>query len=52
MDNQENKNKKPSNFRKFNFSIFWMYGIILAVLVGIFYFENNVTSKEVSWSEF
>ena len=52
MDNQENKNKKPSNFRKFNFSIFWMYGIILAVLVGIFYFQNNVTSKEVSWSEF
>lgn len=52
MDNQENKNNKPSNFRKFNFSIYWMYGIIFAILLGIFYFNDNSQSKEVSWSEF
>ncbi len=52
MDNLGNKNNKPSNFRKFNFSIYWMYGIIFAILLGIFYFNDNSQSKEVSWSEF
>ena len=52
MDNQDNNKKKPTNFRKFNFSIYWMYGIIFAVLLGIFYMQSSSLNKDVSWTEF
>ncbi len=40
-------NKKP-----FKFSIYWMYAILLVFLVGVFWFENNVPTKEVSYDTF
>lgn len=51
MSNQDS-NKKPSGQKKFGFSIFWMYGIIFIVLLGIFYTQDNSTSKDVSWTQF
>jgi cell division protease FtsH len=43
-----NKGKKPM----FGFSMYWMYAIVLLFLVGIFYFDDNSVSKEVSYSDF
>lgn len=45
--NTNNKNKKP-----FGLSLFWMYAIILIVLVGLFYLDDNSITKNVSYSEF
>ncbi len=45
-----NNGKKKKN--PFGFSIFWMYAIILIVLGGFFYLEDNSISKEVSFSDF
>lgn len=42
-----NNGKKKKN--PFGFSIFWMYAIILIVLGGFFYLEDNSISKEVSF---
>ncbi len=39
--------KKP-----FGLSLFWMYAIILIVLVGLFYLDDNSITKQVSYSEF
>ncbi|MDE6321734.1 MAG: ATP-dependent zinc metalloprotease FtsH [Muribaculaceae bacterium] len=40
-------NKKPIKF-----SIYWMYAILLVFLVGVFWFENNVPTKEISYDAF
>ncbi len=36
----------------FKFSLWWMYAIVFLFLAGIFYFDNNTMSKEVSYTEF
>lgn len=40
--------KKPS----FKFSIYWMYGIIFAFLIAIFYMDDNHLTKEVDFTRF
>ena len=57
MDNQNasnnsNGSRQPSNPKKFGFNILWMYGIILLVLLGIYWMRTDTTTKEVSWTEF
>ncbi len=42
------KSKKPV----FKFSLYWMYAIILIILAGILYIDNNSMMKEVSFSDF
>ncbi|MCD8386216.1 MAG: ATP-dependent zinc metalloprotease FtsH [Bacteroidales bacterium] len=43
----------PNNKKKpFGSSLFWMYAIILLVLVGLFYLDDNSITKDVSYSEF
>ena len=41
-------NKKP----KTPFNPYWIYSIIIIGLLGMFFFGGNVSTKEVSWSEF
>ena len=47
---------KDKNIKKkvvgFTFNLFWMYAIIGAVLVGLYYMTDSKIEKEVSWSEF
>ena len=47
---------KDKNLKKkvvgFTFNLFWMYAIIGAVLVGLYYMTDSKIEKEVSWSEF
>lgn len=47
-----NLGKKPAGKNKFGINMFWMYVIILVVLGSIFYMDNNVPTREVSYSEF
>ena len=47
-----NNANKPNRPKKMSFNILWMYGIILLVLLGIYYTQNDSTSKTVSWTEF
>lgn len=34
------------------FNIFWMYGIILAIIAGVALFNNKGNTQEISWSKF
>ena len=49
-----NPSTPPGGQRKgsFKFSLWWMYAIVFLFLAGIFYFDNNTISKDVSYSEF
>ncbi len=47
-----NPNNKNGKKNRFGFSMYWMYAIIFAFLIGIFYLDNNATSKDVNYSDF
>lgn len=51
-----NKNSNPNPPRpgapKFGFSIYWMYFIIIAILLGLVYFDNSSQSREVDFTQF
>ncbi len=40
------------NPKKMRFNIYWMYGIVLAMILGVWLFSDTTTSQEVSWSDF
>ncbi|WP_407401912.1 ATP-dependent zinc metalloprotease FtsH [Sodaliphilus sp.] len=42
--------EKSSN--KFKFNIYWMYALVLALILGVWFFKDKGTSQEVSWSDF
>lgn len=49
--------KKPNNInnrpgRKPMFNMYWMYGLIIACLLGLYYFQENNQVKPVNWTEF
>lgn len=42
-----------NNKKRFGFNEMWIYGMILMVLVGLFFFDVGATAtKELSWNEF
>lgn len=41
--------KSPKGFK---FNIYWMYVAVLAVIMGVWLFNDNTTSQEVGWSDF
>ena len=44
---------KPDPKKKtIKFSLYWMYAIILLVLGGLYYLDQNSITKEVTYSEF
>lgn len=45
-NNSTNRSKKPK------FNILWMYAIIMAVILGIYWSNDMTTSREVSWTKF
>lgn len=54
----ENKNdifnNAPRNNRQkmFKFNLYWMYGLILAMLVAVYLTNDSSASKELGWTEF
>lgn len=55
MDNKDlfnkssKKNNKPGGFK---FNLYWMYGLILLMLLGLYMTNSPTSSKEVGWTEF
>ena len=43
---------KNNNNRKPMFNMYWMYGLIILSLFGLYYFQDDSQVKEVNWSEF
>jgi len=49
----DNQNKKPFGGKsKFNFNIFWIYGIVLLGLAGFHFFSDANPTKEVQYTVF
>lgn len=44
--------KKPGSNKTPLFNIYWMYGIIILSLLGLYYFQDGSQKKEVDWSDF
>lgn len=50
---EEKNNKSPKNNKsKFRFNLYWMYGLIFVVLMGLYMMNDFSTSKELGWTEF
>lgn len=45
-NNKRRGNKKPL------LNMYWMYGIIILSLIGLYYFQDGSQTKEVDWTEF
>ena len=50
LNNSDNQNKNPFGKFKFNFS--WIYGLIILILFGSYFFSDTTPAKEVSYSNF
>lgn len=59
--NKENKQDKQPTLRpkigggnnsKKPFNLYWVYAVVLAMLMGMWFFGQDTTVKEVKWSEF
>ena len=48
-NNNRPSDKKPNTFK---FNLWWMYLIVLVFLAGLFYFDQQTVSKEVSYTTF
>jgi cell division protease FtsH len=60
-EDNKNNNKKPDlprgigpdNNKPFKFNMSWMYGLIIIMLLAVFFTNNTeVNNKDVGWSEF
>ncbi len=47
-NNRSNKNKR----RGFRINLYWMYGIIFAILLALLMSDDSISSKEIGWTEF
>ncbi len=45
-------NSSNSRGKKPKFNILWMYAIIMAIILGIYWSNDMTTSREVSWTKF
>ena len=45
-------NSSSSRGKKPKFNILWMYAIIMAIILGIYWSNDMTTSREVSWTKF
>ena len=50
--NNSNNSSNNSRGKKPKFSILWMYVIIMAVILGIYWSNDMSTSRDVSWTQF
>jgi len=56
MENKNNTpdNKAPKNNKTklFRFNLYWMYGLIFLMLIGLYLTNDSSTTKELGWTEF
>ena len=57
--NQDKQKKQPTMRPKLGgsnpkrpFNPYWVYAIVLAILMGMWFFGQDNTVKEITWSEF
>lgn len=50
--NNSNSSNNNSRGKKPKFNILWMYAIIMAVILGIYWSNDVSTSRDVSWTKF
>lgn len=51
-NNNNNSGNKTSRGKKPKFNILWMYLIIMALVMGIYWSNDMTTSRNVSWTQF
>ena len=51
-NNSNNNNDGKTRGKGFGFSIYWLYALILAMLVGYWFFDADVQTKQVPWTDF
>lgn len=49
MSNKPSKDNKQKLFR---FNIYWMYGLILVMLLALYFTSDSSVTKEIGWTEF
>lgn len=49
---EEQKNNSPKSPKKVKFSIYWVYGILAAFIIGINVLNVGAPQKEITWTEF
>ncbi|MCD8042667.1 MAG: ATP-dependent zinc metalloprotease FtsH [Tannerellaceae bacterium] len=55
MENKNNTSNKPQKEGKpkmFKFSIYWVYGLIIAMLIGLYMSGGSSVTKKLGWTEF
>ncbi|NDV46451.1 ATP-dependent metallopeptidase FtsH/Yme1/Tma family protein [Paludibacter sp. 221] len=50
--NPNNNNPKNPNEKKFKFNFSWIYGLIILILLGSYFFSDTTPSKDVPFSTF
>lgn len=51
-DNKSNKTPKENKPRMFRFNIYWIYGFIILMLIGLYVSSGSSVTKELGWTEF
>lgn len=53
FNKKESKNSPNGNKRgMFKFNLYWMYGLIFIMLIGLYMSNGSSSSKEIGWTEF
>lgn len=52
MEENKDNNTPKKNKQKFRFNLYWMYGLIFVVLMGLYMMNDLSTTKELGWTEF
>ena len=51
-DNNSNNNNGNKPNKMFRFNLYWMYGLIFAMLIALYMSNGSTTTKELGWTEF
>lgn len=52
MEENKDNNAPKKNKQKFRFNLYWMYGLIFVILMGLYMMNDLSTTKELGWTEF
>ncbi|MDR2918578.1 MAG: ATP-dependent zinc metalloprotease FtsH [Tannerella sp.] len=52
MEENKDNNTPKKNKQKFRFNLYWMYGLIFVILMGLYMMNDLSTTKELGWTEF
>ncbi|MCD8263022.1 MAG: ATP-dependent zinc metalloprotease FtsH [Tannerellaceae bacterium] len=51
-NNTPNKTPKNNKTKLFRFNLYWIYGLIFLILIGLYLTNDSSTTKELGWTEF